>query len=214
MRSDDGKKMKVRTSSLNEDLARIEHIFTDKTGTLTQNIMKFAKCFIDSVVYTACTQLSSQPSSEQTEGELLLSNCVAQLILNIQTEFEEVKKEVSASSYQKIWRRWKARLLLRTIRPTKEDSRVSLNNGDDTELSEISEEETSLSEHQPPRSYDPSVLGPVGQSILVSPFPRNQFLRSIIINEQCIAGWPRTRRGRRYAHAVLAGASSLPLCCA
>ena len=31
--------MKVRTSSLNEDLARIEHIFTDKSGTLTQNVM-------------------------------------------------------------------------------------------------------------------------------------------------------------------------------
>ncbi|KAF0688063.1 Aste57867_20287 [Aphanomyces stellatus] len=41
----------ARTSDLNEDLGQIEYIFSDKTGTLTQNIMEFRKCFIGGVVY-------------------------------------------------------------------------------------------------------------------------------------------------------------------
>ncbi|CAM9436840.1 unnamed protein product, partial [Scytosiphon promiscuus] len=36
----------VRSSELNEDLGRVKHIFTDKTGTLTCNIMNFRKCSI------------------------------------------------------------------------------------------------------------------------------------------------------------------------
>ncbi|XP_056400695.1 phospholipid-transporting ATPase IC-like [Hyla sarda] len=42
---------KARTTSLNEQLGQIEYIFTDKTGTLTQNIMTFKKCSITGNVY-------------------------------------------------------------------------------------------------------------------------------------------------------------------
>ncbi|KAF1745313.1 hypothetical protein MXB_1767 [Myxobolus squamalis] len=34
-----------------EELGQIEYIFTDKTGTLTENKMKFKKCVIDNIVY-------------------------------------------------------------------------------------------------------------------------------------------------------------------
>ena len=34
---------KARTSELNEELGQISYIFTDKTGTLTENIMEFKK---------------------------------------------------------------------------------------------------------------------------------------------------------------------------
>jgi phospholipid-transporting ATPase len=33
----------VQSSNLNEELGQIEHVFTDKTGTLTCNIMEFKK---------------------------------------------------------------------------------------------------------------------------------------------------------------------------
>lgn len=41
----------VKTGDLNEDLGQIEYIFTDKTGTLTQNIMEFKRCSIKGCVY-------------------------------------------------------------------------------------------------------------------------------------------------------------------
>ncbi|XP_073476414.1 phospholipid-transporting ATPase IC-like [Aquarana catesbeiana] len=42
---------KARTTTLNEQLGQIEYIFTDKTGTLTQNIMTFKKCSINARTY-------------------------------------------------------------------------------------------------------------------------------------------------------------------
>lgn len=42
---------KARTTTLNEELGQIEYIFSDKTGTLTQNLMEFKKCSIDGKSY-------------------------------------------------------------------------------------------------------------------------------------------------------------------
>lgn len=42
---------KVQSSNLNEELGQVHYIFSDKTGTLTCNIMEFKKFSVDKISY-------------------------------------------------------------------------------------------------------------------------------------------------------------------
>jgi len=41
----------ARTSNINEELGQIKYVFSDKTGTLTRNVMEYKKCSVAGVLY-------------------------------------------------------------------------------------------------------------------------------------------------------------------
>jgi phospholipid-translocating ATPase len=60
-----------KTWNISDDLGQIEYIFSDKTGTLTQNVMEFRKCTINGVAYglgetdtTRGAKLAENPDQE------------------------------------------------------------------------------------------------------------------------------------------------------
>ncbi|EGW14664.1 hypothetical protein I79_025016 [Cricetulus griseus] len=65
-------KAQVNTSDLNEELGQVEYVFTDKTGTLTENEMQFRECSINGMKYQEINGrlVPEGPTPDSTEGSL------------------------------------------------------------------------------------------------------------------------------------------------
>jgi magnesium-transporting ATPase (P-type) len=51
--------MRANNTNLNEEMAQLDYIFSDKTGTFTKNEMKLARWFVDDVVYDEMNESGS-----------------------------------------------------------------------------------------------------------------------------------------------------------
>ncbi|XP_016159895.1 PREDICTED: phospholipid-transporting ATPase IK [Ficedula albicollis] len=88
----------ARSTSLSDQLGQIEFIFSDKTGTLTQNIMSFKKCCINGTIYGPGTGHGNReaPGSglgRQRPGEQQLDVCDVTLLEAAQRDDDPVLRE-------------------------------------------------------------------------------------------------------------------------
>lgn len=78
------KLVKCQTASIVEDLGQVNYIFTDKTGTLTRNVMEFKYMLVGNEFYGNKAQFV-QEQEEEGANEL--------------NKFNEMKKSIKRPSY-------------------------------------------------------------------------------------------------------------------
>jgi len=104
----DGEKisMQARNSNLNEDLGCVEHIFSDKTGTITQNCMTLEQWIINENSYSQseqpnCLQLAYENGNNSVRDFILaLGLCNTAIPRYVGFQFESFFFSIINPSYK------------------------------------------------------------------------------------------------------------------
>ncbi|XP_045479978.1 probable phospholipid-transporting ATPase IA isoform X7 [Harmonia axyridis] len=71
----------ARTSNLNEELGQVKYIFSDKTGTLTRNIMEFKKCAVGTEIYLIADTLEDSTLYKDLQKGNAQSELIKELLV-------------------------------------------------------------------------------------------------------------------------------------
>ncbi|TPX57373.1 hypothetical protein PhCBS80983_g03846 [Powellomyces hirtus] len=85
--------------NLCDDLGQIEYMFSDKTGTLTCNLMEFRKCTINGVSYGGTFVSEAQMGAAEREGKVINESAVNEEREAVEKEMRRRMKELGGEKY-------------------------------------------------------------------------------------------------------------------
>ncbi|XP_070159746.1 probable phospholipid-transporting ATPase IA isoform X7 [Polyergus mexicanus] len=84
----------ARTSNLNEELGMVNYVFTDKTGTLTKNVMEFKRCSVGGKLYDLPN--SSNDNGSTSDCELIKDIVEGRSVRDFSNPIDKKKAEHTA----------------------------------------------------------------------------------------------------------------------
>jgi phospholipid-translocating ATPase len=89
-----------KTWNISDDLGQIEYIFSDKTGTLTQNIMEFQKCSVQGVIYgEGVTEAQRGAAAKEGNDDMMNSSELNEKLASLKNDMIAIMERTFKNRY-------------------------------------------------------------------------------------------------------------------